>query len=179
MEDVVKTFYLFVVSGVVLIWALGTGMAKDGLVEADTRSLRRAVFTVENLTCGACFSNINEGLAPLEGFSGMGVNLFRKRLAVDFVAPLSVDKIGDAITRKGYPAILESVGPIMEKEGFAYLNARRKGPVSGGCCSGGNSVSSQGQRPPVPAEIPQSGIQQGGSCCILPNGSKLPPVTLN
>lgn len=138
MEDIVKIFYCLVFSGAVLFWALGTAIAGDTIIKKDTRdgSIHRAVFKVENLTCGACFSNINAGLAPLEGFSGMGANLLRNLVAVDFVGPLSADEIGAVITQKGYPATLESVDPIMKKESFAYLNTRQKGPGSGGgCCS--------------------------------------------
>jgi len=145
-------------AGAVLFWTIGivtAGDTKDGATQ-------RAVFKVENLTCGACFSNIRAGLTPLEGFSGMGANLFRKLVAVDFAGPLSADEIGKAITAKGYPATLESVDPIMEKESFAYLNTRQKGPGSGGgCCSGGNPVAD-------PSQIPQGGLPGGGSCCSLP-----------
>jgi len=104
-------------------------------------------------------------------------------VAVDFAPPLSADKIGAAITAKGYPATLESVDPIVEREAFAYLNTRQKGAGSGGgCCSRGNAGASQGQLPlsgePRPRE-PLSGIAGGGSCCTLPNGSQLPPATIN
>jgi len=179
----VKKIYLLIVAGAVLFWALGTVIAGNTLVpEEEDGPLQRAVFKVENLTCGACFSNINAGLSPLEGFSGMGANLFRKRVAVDFVGSLSVDKIRSAIAQKGYPATLESVEPIMEKESFAYLNTRQKGAGAGGCCSRGNAGAGQGQLPlpaePSPRE-PLSGIAGGGSCCTLPNGSQLPPATIN
>ena len=180
MEDIVKNFYLLMLAGLVLFWALGTVIADDTILEEGTiikkatkdGSIHRAVFKVENLTCGACFSKINAGLSSLKGFSGIGANLFRNLVAVDFVGHLSVDEIGAAITQKGYPATLESVDPIMGKEAFAYLNTRRKGPGSGGgCCSSGNTVAVQGQLPPAPADRPQPGIQRGGSCCTLPNGS--------
>lgn len=118
----------------------------------------------------------------------MGANLFRKLVAVDFVGPLSTDEIKEAITKKGYPATLESVDPIMEKESFAYLDIRQKGAgFGGGCCSGGKGPASQGQpsRSVEPQSVkPQSqeslsGITGGGSCCTLPKASQLPPVTIN
>lgn len=148
MEDMVKKISLLIVTGAILFLAMGTVMAGDTKPE----SIQRAVFKVEKMTCGACFSNINAGLSPLEGFSGMGANLFRKLVAVDFIGPLSTDEIGAAITKKGYPATLASVDPIMEKESFAYLNTRQRGGGSGG-------------------------IPGGGSCCSLPRGSQLPPAT--
>ncbi len=147
MEDSVKKISLLIVTGTILFWAMGTVMAED----TKDGSVQRAVFKVEDLSCGACFSNINAGLSPLKGFSGMGVNLFRKRVAVDFVGPLSADEIGAAITKKGYPATLASVDPIMKKESFAYLNSRQRGAGSG--------------------------IPGGGSCCSLPGVSQLPPAT--
>ena len=169
-----KKTYLLVRVWSVLFFALGTAMAGDGA------SLERAVFKVENMTCGACFSNINAGLSPLEGFSGMGVNLLRNLVAVDFAPPLSADKIGAAITAKGYPATLESVDPIVEREAFAYLNTRRKGAGSGGgCCGGGNALAPEGQSSPVLSGKPRSGISLGGSCCTRPNGSNLAPATTN
>ncbi|MBU0969753.1 MAG: heavy-metal-associated domain-containing protein [Proteobacteria bacterium] len=152
-----KKLSLLVMAGAVLFWAIGivtAGATKDG-------ANMRAVFKVENLTCGACFSNIRAGLAPLDGYSGMGANLFRKRVAVDFEGPLSADKIEKTITAKGYPATLESVGPIMEKESFAYLNTRQKGPGSGGgCCRGGDPVAD-------PSPTPPGGLPGNGSCCSL------------
>lgn len=173
-----KKLGLLIVVGSVLVWALGTVIAgdiveKDAIIEEGTRagSLHRAVFKVENLTCGACFSNINAGLTPLEGFSGMGANLLRNRVAVDFASPLSADQIGMAITRKGYPATLESVDPIMGKEAFAYLNSRQRGPGFGGGCCSGSAATVQGQSAPAPSGGPQPGLQSGGSCCTLPGGS--------
>lgn len=160
------------VAGGVLVWA-------SGIVTAENKgesSLQRAVFKVENTTCGGCFTNINAGLASLEGFSGMGSNQFRKRVAVDFMGPLSAEEIGRIITREGYPATLESVDPILEKESFAFLNARQKGLGKGGCCSGGGVSKPQAQ----------PGLPQGGSCCVRPaegqvvpeSGSQAPAETL-
>ena len=180
-----------ILAGVVLFWAFGTVSAKNAIFEKDTRggTIQRAVFKVENLTCGGCFTNINGGLAPLEGFSGMGANLFRNQVAVDFVGPLSADQIKAAITKKGYPATLESVEPIMEKESFAYLNRNQKGPGSGSCCSGGNDPLANQGTLPQGQTLPQNGLPTGGSCCslpgnplpggALPGSPQLPPVTNN
>jgi copper chaperone CopZ len=173
MEDIMKRLFLLVMTGVIFVWAFGTVTAE----ETKDGSVKRAVFKVENLTCGACFTNINSALSPLEGFAGMGSNLFRKLIAVDFAGPLTTEEIGAAITKKGYPATLTSVDPVMEKESFAYLNSNR-GPVSGGgCCSGGTPPVAERSQVPQ-SQVPQSGITGGGSCCIL-GGSQLPPATIN
>ena len=175
-----KKLSLLILAGAFLFGAMAIATAED----AKEVSTQRAVFKVENMTCGACYSNINAGLSPLEGFSGMGVNLFRKLVAVDFIGSLSAEEIGAAITKSGYPATLESVDPIMKKESFAYLNTRKRGPGGGGsCCSGGTNppVASQDQSLSPQSELP---IGAGGSCCTLPGGSlpgaaQLPPATIN
>jgi len=115
----------------------------------DDPGVRRAVFQVENLTCGACFSKINQALGPIEGFSGMGSNLFRKMVAIDFKAPLTPGIIRETITSLGYPATLAgAVEPLEEKETFAYMQARKSGFSGGGCCGGSGSAPSTCTPPP-------------------------------
>ncbi len=149
-------FLLFLAAAVVT--AQNTGETTDSNTPPDVT--QRAVFQVENLTCGACFSKINSALGPLKGFSGMGANLLRKLVAVDFKAPLTPEEIGAAITGLGYPATLDSVDPLSEKETFAYTQSQRKGAGSGGggCCGGGA----------VPAATP-SCPGGGQSGCALPS----------
>lgn len=129
-----KKCILNVLAGLAVLWAVGTVSATD----SGNREIQRAVFKVENLTCGGCFYTINNGLKPLEGFSGMGANLFRNLVAVDFVAPLTPDAIREAISGLGYPAVVQSVEPVTEQEAFA-------GRSSGGCCGGGYGAGAQVQ----------------------------------
>ena len=91
--------------------------------ESAEKTTQRAVFKVGNLTCGACLSKINAELGPMEGFTGMGANLLRNMVAVDFVEPLTQEKIGAAITNLGYPATLDTVDAIGEKEIFCNCNS--------------------------------------------------------
>ncbi len=160
MKNFSLLLMFFVLAGAVFYSAAGGVTAGSN----EEKSIQRAVFKVENLSCGACFTNINAKLSPLEGFSGMGSNLFRKLIAIDFIAPLSPDKIRDSISKIGYPATLESVDTILEKESFAYLNTRSRGLGygKGGCCSGGSPRVSQSR-----SELPE-----GGSCCPLPGSSQ-------
>ena len=134
-----------------------------------TRNLHRAVLKINSLSCGGCFSTINEGLAPLEGYSGMGANLFRKLIAIDFEAPLTVEKISRKIIDAGYPVTLETVEAISEKESFAYLESKRTGFTSnGGSCGGGYNGNNNGNQNSS-GKIPLP----SGSCCS-PSGSSQP-----
>lgn len=131
--------------------------------EGPPAKVQRAVFAVENLTCGACLNKINAALGPVEGFSGMGANLFRKMVAVDFIAPLAPEKIGTVITELGYPATLDSVESLTEKETFAYMRSQRRGGGygGGGCCGGS----------PTAAVSAESQCPGTGAGCSLPQGT--------
>ncbi|MBW2655016.1 MAG: heavy-metal-associated domain-containing protein [Deltaproteobacteria bacterium] len=131
-----------------------------------TQNLSRAVLKIDSLSCGGCFSSINAGLTPLEGYSGMGANLFRKLIAVDFATPLTAEKITQTLLDIGYPGKLETVDTISQEESFTYIEFKKTGLSSGGggCCSTGglppnsnNNQGSLGQTAP-----------SGGSCCSLP-----------
>ena len=132
----------------------------------QTRELSRAILKINGLSNGECFPTIHAGLANLEGYSGMGANLFRKLLAIDFEAPLTAQKISSKLIEVGYPGTLEAVDAISEKESFAYIESRRTGlaSVGGGCCGGGpppdNTNLNQDSSNPI--------SPSGGSCCTLP-----------
>lgn len=159
-------YIIFGFIGLVLILMTGLVMAE----KSDTQKLSRAVLKIDSLSCGGCFSTISAGLKPLEGYSGMGANLFRKLIAIDFAAPLTAQKISQTLSDMGYPGELETVDAISQKESFTYLESRRTGFTSGGggCCSGGrppgSSAGSQDSSGLTPAP--------SGSCCALPNVSQ-------
>ena len=167
-NNVKKTKHIIFGSvGLVLLLMAGLVMAE----KPDAQDLSRAVLKIDSLSCGGCFSTINAGLSPLEGYSGMGANLFRKLIAIDFTAPLTPGKISQTLADVGYPGNLELVETISKKESFAYIESKRSGISSGGggsCCSGGGvsgkRIDSKGS----------SGltIKQGGSCCALPSVSQ-------
>ncbi len=139
----------------------GSGMAEKG----EQKELKRAVIKINTLSCGGCFSTISQGLESLEGFSGMGANLFRKLIAVDYTEPLTRDAISKKLAEVGYPGEIKGVDTIREKESFAYLEAvRGSGFAGGGCCSRKAGVS------PNPQLLPKG---QGG-CCALPQGKPDP-----
>jgi copper chaperone CopZ len=169
LEDIVKKMLHVIIGAVGFLIVLMVG-----LVMAQTpqpQNLSRAVIKIDSLSCGGCFSTINSGLSPLEGYSGMGANLFRKLIAIDFEAPLTAEKISQMLTKVGYPGKIEYVDAISEKESFAYLESKRTGFNSGGgsCCSGGSLPA--GSSPGNPGS--STGIApSGGSCCTLPGVSQ-------
>lgn len=129
--------------------------------------IQRAVIKIDTLSCGGCFNAISQGFSSLKGYSGMGMNLFRKRIAVDFTEPLTAEEITRTLSQVGYPGTVETVESVPEKESFAYLDQKRAGagPGRGGCCSGAGypENKSENQNPPNPE------VSAGGSCRILPN----------
>lgn len=154
--------------GVVLILMAGLVMAEKP--QPQTRDLSRAVLKIDSLSCGGCFSTINAELAPLEGYSGMGANLFRKLIAIDFAAPLTVEKITQALFDIGYPGKLENVDVISQKESFEYLESKRTGFTAGGgsCCSTGGLPSKSNNNQDSSGRI----TLPGSSCCSLPGVSQ-------
>lgn len=148
---------ILLITGVILM--LMTGMVTAEKLE-QPKDLKRAVIRIDSITCGGCFSTINAGMAELEGFSGIGANLFRKLIAIDFTAPLTVEEISARLEEIGYPGELESVDPVTEKESFAYLQSKRSAYRSasgcGGCSLGGS----------IAGQEPAPGLT-GGSCCDL------------
>lgn len=149
--------------GLVLVLTAGLVIAE----KPQAQELSRAVLKINSLTCGACFSTINAGLTPLEGYSGMGANLFRKLIAIDFIAPLTAEKISQTIFDLGYPGKLETVEAISKKESFAYIESKRTGFISrGGGCGGGYSGSrsgNQGSSGKIPLSSSPCCPQTGGS----------------
>lgn len=129
----------------------------------ESKKLKRAVISIDNLTCGACFSTISSGLDPLDGYSGMGANLFRKLIAVDFSTPLTQEQITQKLTEVGYPGTVQYVENISEKESFVYLESKRSGFSSGagGGCARGASSGSCCPTPPAsaPVSAPATGQQ--------------------
>ena len=149
-------------------------VAVSGAVTAEKNSntsMKRVIFNVDNLTCGGCFTTINESLKPLEGFNGFGANLLRKLIAVDFIEPLTPDTIAKAIIDSGYPVDIESISEITEKESFAYIQKKRDayfgnaGQGQGGCCSSSSSATKSNNNVSQEKTTYNS---DGGSCCRLP-----------
>ena len=156
-----------------LIFLVMIGIVSSGM--AETQTINRAVIKIDSLSCGGCFSTISAGLTSLEGYSGMGTNLFRKLIAVDFTAPLTAEEIAQKLAKVGYPGKLKYVDPISEKESFIYLESKRTGLNSdggGGCCSSENPAVGSGNK------SQNSILYSGGSCCALPETTGQPTEDL-
>lgn len=170
MENKVKKTKNIIIgcAGLVLILIAGLVIAQDEGIE--TQTINRAVIKIDTLSCGGCFSTISSGLVPMEGYSGMGANLFRKLIAVDFTDPLTADQISEKLSEVGYPGTVESVEQVSQKESFAYLESKRTGFGSsgGGCCSSGSAATVNSNAGDSSSLAPQS----GGSCCAVPNVSQ-------
>jgi copper chaperone CopZ len=163
----VKTIKGVIIGAVGLILVLTAGRITAESTPGP--GLKRAVIKIDSLSCGGCFATINAGLETLEGYSGMGANLFRKLIAIDFAAPLTAGEISKKLSNMGYPGHLETVDSITEKASFASLESRRTGKAGNGgsCCSGGTlsrKSSNQGQ--------PGLLLPQGNSCCTLPGAAQ-------
>lgn len=151
-----RTKYLTLAAVILFLSANGLVMAQKN----EAKKLNRAVIRISTLTCSACFSTISAGLDTLNGYSGMGANLFRKLIAVDFSPPLTQEQISQKLTEVGYPGKIEYVDSIFENESFAYLESKRSGFSSaGGSCargkgSGGGSCC---PTPPASGSVPEKG----------------------
>jgi copper chaperone CopZ len=133
-EEIVKTITYLILgaAGFFVLFAVDRVLAEK--IEAG--GIRRAVIKIDTLSCGGCFNTISQGLSQLKGYSGMGMNLFRKRIAVDFTEPLTAEEIIRTLSQAGYPGTVETVEAVPEKEAFAYPDQKRTdaGPGRGGCC---------------------------------------------
>ena len=149
--------------GLFLVLAAGSVAAED----TQSPNLSRAVLKIESMSCGGCLSTIGSGLSPLEGYLGMGANLSRKLVAVDFAAPLTAEKITQTSSETGYPATLETVEAITEKESFAFTDPTRRGTKGGGggCCSGGAAAAKKDN---TNQGSPSLNPPTRGACCPLP-----------
>ena len=166
-EEILKKLSVLIILAVLLAFIAVSGIAIAE--KTDEIELKRTVLKVENLSCGGCFTTINQSLDSLEGFSGFGANLFRNLVAVDFVQPLTPETIAKTISGTGYPARLESTNDITEKESFAYIQKKKNlysgnyGQGQGSCCSTGSPSVNQAYTTSQDKTSANSG---GSSCCV-------------
>jgi hypothetical protein len=164
----------YTITGIIaafLILTAGMVLAENqGEQNQKIQPLNRAVIKIDSLSNDGSFAAINAGLAPMKGFSGIGANLFRKLIAVDFAAPLTAEEIAQKISELGFLGKLESVDTISQRESFAYIETLR-GSGGGGCGGGsrnnnntasnnttGNNTGSEG-----------CGGSNGGGCGLADN----------
>jgi copper chaperone CopZ len=105
----------------------------------------RSTFKVENLSCGSCLSKINYELKEYEGMVGMGADLLKGLVTVDYKAPLTGDHIASVITALGYPATLldeSEVADLQEEPEGHDQQKNSAGPGCSGCKLGGECAGS-------------------------------------
>jgi copper chaperone CopZ len=133
-EEIMKSIKYLILGavGVFILFAADRVAAE----RTEVGVIQRAVIKIDTLSCGGCFNTISQGLSQLKGYTGMGMNLFRKRIAVDFTEPLTAEEITRTLSQVGYPGTVERVESVPENASFAYLNQKRAGagPGRGGCC---------------------------------------------
>jgi len=166
VEDKVKNKKQIISGSMLMVLILMAGFAIAGNLEE--KKLKRAILKIESLSCGGCFSAIYSGLSPLEGYSGMGTNLFRKLVAIDFSAPLTSGKIKEQLEKAGYPGTLKTIDDILEKESFAFLESRKTAFASDGSCCSDSAPQLGSKNQGSSGRIDLS----GGSCCTLPGISQ-------
>ncbi len=153
---------------IVVFIGLGVVSAPISAQNGETSQLHRVTLKVDNLSCGGCFATISGALTPLDGYSGMGTNLWRSLVGVDFTDPLTAKQISQVVTNLGYPSTIVDVEPIDARASFAKIQAYRGGcGASGqsGCGAAGGTCTRSGQG----TTGGQRGI--GGSCCSTPAGA--------
>lgn len=153
---------LLILIGLLLVFKTGFVVAED----PQPSDLSRAVLKIESVSCGGCLSTIDSGLSQLEGYLGMGANLPRKLIAVDFAEPLTAAVITRIISNTGYPATLETVETITKEESFAFVASVRRDirQGGGGCCGGGAAAKKDNTNQGSPGLKPPT----AGACCPLP-----------
>jgi copper chaperone CopZ len=112
-------------------------------IQANSTTVQRSNFIVDNLACTSCLATIEAELKGLPGALGMNADLSQRRVTVDHLSSLTAEQIGAAISRLGYPATMDWTAslPQQNAERFAGGSRYSSGCSSGGCgLSGGNGA---------------------------------------
>lgn len=84
-----------------LIYFFGISVMASGTA---AQGLKRTVFKVDQMTCGACAAKVYNRLIKLEGFKGLLVNIDKQMIAVDHWETLAPETIIAAMAGIGKPA---------------------------------------------------------------------------
>lgn len=117
----------------------------------DGAGRSRTMLQVENLSCGACLSNIGAALQEEEGMVGMRANLQKGLVVVEHEQPLGQEKIAELITDLGYPATVVSSNAAASPDSAAGAESQqardfRAGGGCGGCSTGGCGATASSWR---------------------------------
>ncbi len=153
-------------------------------VQANSTTVQRSNFNVDNLSCTSCLATIEAELKGVPGTLGMNADLRQGRVTVDHLSSLDSEQIASIISKLGYPATLEWTATVPEQysEKFAQDSRYRSGCSSGGCGSSGGAVAGLTAWKAAPAEgtISRTTLQVSNLSCtsclanIAAELSKLP-----
>ena len=153
-------------------------------VQANSTTVQRSNFNVDNLSCTSCLATIEAELKGVPGTLGMNADLRQGRVTVDHLSSLDSEQIASIISKLGYPATLEWTATVPEQysEKFAQDSRYRSGCSSGGCGSSGGAGAGLTAWKAAPAEgtISRTTLQVSNLSCtsclanIAAELSKLP-----
>ena len=109
-------------------------------VQANSATVNRSNFIVNNLSCTSCLATIEAELKGIPGTLGMDADIRAGRVTVDHLSTLNYEQIANIISGLGYPATMEWTATLPEQytNKFAQQSKYRSGCSSGGCgVSGG------------------------------------------
>lgn len=93
--------------------------------EPDSAGLALAEFSVQNLSCGSCVSNIQKALSGVNGIGDVQVSVTAGRAKVEFDPGRSeAGEIGGLITAAGYPAAVAQTLTAEEYRALAEDQSR-------------------------------------------------------
>jgi len=110
-------------------------------VQANSTTVQRSNFIVNNLSCTSCLATIEAELKGVPGALGMKADLSQGQVTVDHLSSLDSDQIAAIISRLGYPATMNWTATVPEQYSakFAQESSYRSGCSSGGCGVSGGS----------------------------------------
>lgn len=114
-------------------------------VYANTETVQRSNFIVENLSCTSCLATIEAELKGMPGALGMDADLRAGRVTVDHMSSLNYEQIAASISKLGYPARVDwtATVPNQYTKKFAEQGSYRSGCSSGGCGVSGGAGTGQ------------------------------------
>jgi copper chaperone len=136
--------------------------------QADSTSVQRSNFIVNNLSCTSCLANIEAELKSVPGTLGMDADLRTGRVTVDYLSTLDDEQIAATISKLGYPATVDWTATVPEQNSrrFTQQNSYGSGCSSGGCgVSGGGTGTTAWKDAPAEGSINRTTLQVSNLTC--------------
>ena len=136
--------------------------------QADSTTVQRSNFIVNNLSCTSCLATIEAELKSVPGTLGMDADLRTGRVTVDYLSTLNDEQIADTISKLGYPATVDWTATVPEQNSrrFTQQNSYGSGCSSGGCGgSGGGTGTTAWKDAPAEGSINRTTLQVSNLTC--------------